>query len=137
MTAVLAGLGLLLGLNGNAAATLISFGSGGFYFIFLTVALVALFARLRGRWNPAAGEFRLGRAGLVINVLAVVWLLFEAVNIAWPRAELAPPSGSWIQVWAVVLVFSALLVVGLTYVAIAKPHTRLSPALPTEGAKAL
>ncbi|WP_187285438.1 hypothetical protein [Streptomyces sp. OR43] len=35
------GVGLLLGLNGNAAATLISFGSGGFYFIFLAVALVA------------------------------------------------------------------------------------------------
>lgn len=30
-----AGLGLLLGLNGNAAATLIAFGSGGFHFTFL------------------------------------------------------------------------------------------------------
>ncbi|MFD8570168.1 APC family permease [Streptomyces sp. NPDC059639] len=125
VTAVLAGLGLILGLNGNAAATLISFGSGGFYFIFLTVALVALVARLRGRWNPSAGELRLGRTGLVINVLAVVWLLFEAVNIAWPRTELAPPGGSWVQVWAVVLVFSVLLVLGLAYVLIAKPHTRL------------
>ncbi|MGW4821009.1 hypothetical protein ACWEP4_18945 [Streptomyces sp. NPDC004227] len=32
---MLAGLGLLLGLNGNAAATLIAFGSGGFHFTFL------------------------------------------------------------------------------------------------------
>ncbi|MCX5529085.1 APC family permease [Streptomyces sp. NBC_00006] len=132
-TAVLAGLGLLLGLNGNAAATLISFGSGGFYFIFLAVALVALFARLRGRWDPSAGELRLGRTGLVVNVLAVAWLLFEAVNIAWPRAELAPPEGSWLQIWAVVLVFSVLLVVGLAYVVIAEPHTKLpsSSASPT------
>ncbi|MFF3719598.1 APC family permease [Streptomyces prasinus] len=126
VTAVLAALGLLLGLNGNAAATLISFGSGGFYFIFLTVAVVALTARLKGRWNPAAGQLRLGRTGLVINVLAVVWLLFEAVNIAWPRAELAPAGGSWVQVWAVVLVFSVLFAIGLVYVAVAKPHTELA-----------
>lgn len=125
VTAVLASLGLLLGLNGNAAATLIAFGSGGFYFVFLSVAVVALIARLTGRWRPAEGRVHLGRAGLVINVLAVVWLLFEAINIAWPRVELAPVDGSWVQVWAVVLVFSALLVVGLVYVAIAKPHIRL------------
>ncbi|MFD5659165.1 APC family permease [Streptomyces hirsutus] len=126
VTAVLAALGLLLGLNGNAAATLISFGSGGFYFIFLTVAVVALVARLKGRWNPAAGQLRLGRAGLVINILAVVWLLFESVNIAWPRAELAPVGGSWVQVWAVILVFSALFAIGLVYVVVAKPHTELA-----------
>ncbi|MEU5614302.1 APC family permease [Streptomyces sparsogenes] len=131
VTAVLAGLGLLLGFNGNAAATLISFGSGGFYFVFLTVALVALVARLRGRWNPSEGDLRLGRTGPVINGLAVAWLLFEAVNIAWPRTELAPPSGSWIQVWAVVLVFSALLVLGLAYVVAARPHTRPAADLPT------
>ncbi|WP_055694181.1 APC family permease [Streptomyces prasinopilosus] len=125
-TAALAALGLLLGLNGNAAATLISFGSGGFYFVFLTVAVVALTARLRGRWNPAAGQLRLGGTGLVINVLAVVWLLFEAVNIAWPRAQLAPVGGSWVQVWAVILVFSVLFALGLVYVAVAKPHTKLA-----------
>ena len=125
VTAALASLGLLLGLNGNAAATLIAFGSGGFYFVFLSVAVVALIARLTGRWRPSEGRVNLGRAGLVINVLAVVWLLFEATNIAWPRVELAPVDGSWVQVWAVVLVFSALLVIGLAYVAIAKPHTRL------------
>ncbi|MGW4032940.1 APC family permease [Streptomyces sp. NPDC004838] len=134
VTAVLASLGLLLGLNGNAAATLIAFGSGGFYFIFLTVAVVALAARLTGRWNPAAGRLRLGRTGLVINVVAVVWLLFEAVNIAWPRVELAPADGSWVQVWAVILVFSVLFVAGLLYVAIAKPHTRLPATRTTESA---
>ncbi|OQR62004.1 amino acid permease [Streptomyces maremycinicus] len=132
VTAVLAAFGLLLGLNGNAAATLISFGSGGFYFIFLTVAVVALVARLTGRWQPSSGQLRLGRAGLVVNVLAVVWLVFESVNIAWPRTELAPVDGSWIQVWAVVLVFSALFVIGLVYIAVAKPHTKLAPSPTSE-----
>ena len=124
-TAVLASLGLLFGLNGNAAATLIAFGSGGFYFVFLSVALVALVSRLSGRWRPSQGRVRLGRAGLVINVVAVVWLLFEATNIAWPRVELAPVGGSWVQVWAVILVFSVLFAIGLVYVMVAKPHTRL------------
>jgi len=126
VTAVLAALGLLLGLNGNAAATLISFGSGGFYFVFLAVALTALVARLTGRWNPDSGQVRLGRLGLVVNVLAVVWLLFEAINIAWPRTELAPVGGSWVQVWAVILVFSALFLIGLAYVLLARPHTKLA-----------
>lgn len=45
---ILAAAGLMLGLNGNAAGTLIAFGSGGFYVVFLLVASTALYARLRG-----------------------------------------------------------------------------------------
>ena len=121
-TAVLAALGLLLGLNGNAAATLISFGSGGFYIVFLIVAAVALWARLSGRWDPRQGSFVPGPFGLTINILAVVWLAFEVVNVAWPRAELAPVDGTWVQVWAVILVFSVLIVIGLGYLVLRKPH---------------
>lgn len=124
-TAVLAGAGLLLGLNGNAAATLISFGSGGFYIVFLIVAAVALWARLTRRWDPDRGSFKPGRFGLVINVLAVVWLVFEVVNVAWPRVELAPVDGTWVQIWAVILVFSALIVIGLVYLAVRKPHLEI------------
>ena len=130
-TAVLAALGLLLGLNGNAAATLISFGSGGFYVVFLIVAAVALWARLSGRWDPNRGSFRPGRFGLLVNVLAVIWLVFEVVNVAWPRAELAPADGTWVQVWAVILVFSVLIVLGLIYLAVRKPHLETAtPARP-------
>ncbi|MFC4224336.1 APC family permease [Lysinibacter cavernae] len=125
-TAVLATLGLLLGLNGNAAATLISFGSGGFYIVFLIVAAVALWARLTKRWDPSLGSFKPGRFGLVINVLAVIWLLFEVVNVAWPRAELAPVDGTWVQIWAVILVFSALIVIGIVYLAVQKPHLEIA-----------
>lgn len=124
-TAVLAALGLLLGLNGNAAATLISFGSGGFYIVFLIVAAVALWARLTGRWDPNKGSFKPGGFGLIINVLAVVWLVFEVVNVAWPRAELAPIDGTWVQIWAVILVFSVLIVIGLIYLAVRKPHLEI------------
>lgn len=124
VTAVLAAAGLLLGLNGNAAATLISFGSGGFYVVFLAVALTALYGRLSGRWNPKQGALRLGVWGLILNIVAVVWLAFEVVNIAWPREQFAPVGGTFVQVWAVIIIFTALLIVGLVYLLVAKPHLK-------------
>lgn len=130
-TAVLAAAGLLLGLNGNAAATLISFGSGGFYIVFLIVAVVGLWARLTGRWDPRDGSFQLAGLGLVVNILAVIWLLFEVVNVAWPRAELAPVDATWVQVWAVILVFSALIVIGAIYLVVRKPHREIKDAAHT------
>ena len=48
---LLASLGLALGLNATAVGTLIAFGSGGFFVVFLIVAACALWARLVGRWD--------------------------------------------------------------------------------------
>ncbi|MFF9351514.1 APC family permease [Streptomyces sp. NPDC014734] len=123
---VLACLGLLLGLNGDAAGTLMAFGSGGFYIVFLIVTATALRARLTGRWDPDKGDMKMGRKGLVLNIVAVVWLVFEAINVAWPRASLAAPGAPWIVVWAVIAVFSALTVIGLIYLFVAKPHLRIA-----------
>lgn len=123
---LVASLGLGLGLNATAVGTLIAFGSGGFFFVFLIVTLSALYARLSGRWDPAKGALNLGRKGLAINAFAVCWLLFEAVNVAWPRELLAPPGAPWFQVWAVVVVFSALALFGLAYLWLAKPHRRIA-----------
>lgn len=122
VTGVLGAAGLLLGLNGDAVGTLITFGSGGFYIVFLIVAVTALISRLTGRWDPNKGELRLGRLGLGINVLAVLWLAFEATNVAWPRPEFAAPGAPFITVWAVIIIFSALMAAGLIYLIIAKPH---------------
>jgi len=130
---LVASLGLGLGLNATAVGTLIAFGSGGFFFVFLIVTVSALFARLTGRWNPDKGALRLGRKGLAINAFAVIWLTFEAINVAWPRVLLAPPGAPWFQVWAVVLVFSALALFGLAYLFIAKPHRRIATSLSFAG----
>jgi lipopolysaccharide export LptBFGC system permease protein LptF len=68
---------------------------------------------------------RLGRrTGLAINVAAVIWLAFETVNIAWPRTSLAPPGAPTYQVWAAPIVLAVIAVVGLTYLAVARPHRR-------------
>jgi len=125
--AVAASAGLLLGLDTAAVGTLITFGTGGYYITFCLVCSAALVARLAGRWTPG-GSFRLGRWGLPINVLAVLWLIFEAVNMAWPRASLAPPGAPFWQVWAVVLVSAVLVLVGTLYVLINRPHERVREA---------
>jgi amino acid transporter len=123
MTAVIACLGLLLGLDSAAVGSLIAFGTAAIYVSFLLIALAALIARLRGTWRPA-GRIRLGRAGLVVNVLAVAWLSFETVNIAWPREALAPPDAPFYQVWAAPIVLALIAAVGVTYLVVARPHAQ-------------
>ena len=61
-----------------------------------------------------------------MNVLAVAWLAFETVNIAWPRESLAPPGAPFYQVWAAPIVLALIAVAGLAYLALAKPHRRIS-----------
>jgi amino acid transporter len=126
-TTIVGWAGLLLGLHSAAIGSLITFGTAGIYVSFLLFVLAALAARLRGTWRPA-GDIRLGRAGLVANALAAAWLLFETVNIAWPRASIAPPGAPWYQVWAAPLVLSAIAVAGVGYLLVARPQAKLGHA---------
>ncbi len=125
VTTAVACLALLLGLRSAAVGSLIAFGTAAIYVAFLLVALAALIARVRGTWVPA-GQVQLGRAGVVVNALAVVWLAFETVNIAWPRRSLAPPGAPAYQVWAAPIVLALIAAVGLSYLAIARPHRKLA-----------
>jgi amino acid transporter len=130
-TAAIACLGLLLGLDSAAVGSLIAFGTAAIYLAFLLIALAALIARLRGTWKPA-GLVRLGRIGVVVNALAVAWLAFETVNIAWPRESLAPPGAPAYQVWAAPLVLALIAAVGVAYMALAKPQGAISGSAPDE-----
>jgi amino acid transporter len=125
VTTVIACLGLLLALHSAAIGSVITFGTAAIYVSFLMIATAALVARLRGTWVPG-GHVQLGRAGLVLNVLAVAWLAFETVNIAWPRESLAPVGAPWYQVWAAPLVLALIGAAGLAYLVAAKPHRRLA-----------
>ncbi len=113
---LLSGFGLLFGLNDQAVATIIAFGTGGLYAMFTMTTGVGLFTRLTGRWNPALGELKLGAWGLVINTAAFLWSVFEFVNIAWPRPYAVAPDAPWWQLWAVPLVLGGIL--ALTTVAV-------------------
>ncbi len=115
-TVLLAGCGLIFGLNDDAVATIIAFGTGGLYAMFTFTTGFALFARLTGRWNPQLGELKLGAWGLIINILAFIWSLFEVINIAWPRPYAISADAPWWQLWATPLVLGSILTVTTLYI---------------------
>jgi len=130
---LLAGLGLLFGLNDGAVATVIAFGTGGLYAMFAMTTGVGLYTRLTGRWNPALGELRLGGWGLAINVAAFLWSLFEFVNIAWPRVYAVSSDAPWWQLWAVPLVLGSILSVTTFYIVLKRLRTERHHKNPVEG----
>ncbi|SFN99097.1 amino acid/polyamine/organocation transporter, APC superfamily [Nitrosospira briensis] len=125
-TVSLAGLGLLFGLNDGAVATVIAFGTGGLYAMFSMTTGVGLYTRLTGRWNPALGELKLGAWGLVINVVAFAWSVFELVNIAWPRPYATAPGAPWWQLWAVPLVLGTIVGTTALYILVNKIRRRIA-----------
>lgn len=108
-TVLLATLGLLFGLNDEAVATVLAFGTGGLYAMFAMTTGVGLYTRLTGRWDPSLGQLNLGSWGLLINIAAFLWSVFEFVNIAWPRPYATSPNAPWWQLWAVPLVLGSIL----------------------------
>lgn len=81
---------------------------------YLCVTIPLLMARRRGTWPPprpagAPPRFSLGRLGLPINLLAVVWGVVITVNFIWPRQSVynATPPHHWY------LQYGPLLAIGL------------------------
>ena len=83
------------------------------YIAYLLVTVPMLVARLRGRWSSAKqeGRFTLGRWGLPVNILAVLWGAVMTIDLGWPRDEIynADPPHHWYLQWSAVL----FVVVGL------------------------
>ena len=78
----------------------------------------------RSRHCSRAGRASCRARGWSSTSLAVAWLAFETVNIAWPRASLAPLGAPWYQVWAAPMVVAAITVIGLAYLVLARPTVR-------------
>jgi len=100
---------------GNAAlfTTLSSVCIVMLYLAYLLVTVPMLLSRLRGDWNRTGqtmpGDlFSLGRWGLPVNILAVLYGAVMVVNLAWPRPEVYDPAGD-----NGILLYSAPLVVGI------------------------
>ena len=85
------------------------------YLAYLLVTAPMLVKRLRGVWpGPDAGRsgyFSLGRFGLPVNILAVVWGAAMALNLAWPRAEVYGEGLRWIAF----IFIGAIIVLGLAW----------------------
>lgn len=102
----------------NALTRIVSFASLGIYLGFMMVVLAALRARLMG-WQPN-GKFTLGRWGLLVNVVALVYQCVAAVNMAWPRTPDAPWYDNYLVLLSVVIVVG----VGALYLFLGNPHDR-------------
>ena len=90
------------------------------YIAYLLVTMPMLKARLDGRWRSGdtpKGYFTLGKWGLPINIAAVVWGLFMAINLAWPRASVynATEPFHWYLKWGAVLFIGIVMGGGFLY----------------------
>lgn len=106
-TGVIAAVLLISTQSEDVYLTLISMATGGFYISFAMPVIGQLIARARGRWEP--GAWSLGRYGMLVAIVASVWVVFEYINIAWPRAEGVP----WYQDWAVFLMTGIIGALGI------------------------
>jgi urea carboxylase system permease len=118
------------------------------YIAYLMVTTPLLIQRVKG--DPvAAGTdedgrklFSLGRAGLYINAVAVVYGLAMAINLGWPRADVYDPAGEGWYLHYLPLITLAVVAIGGA-VAYRSQRSRyhasigLAPAAPeVEGASA-
>ncbi|MDT7709811.1 MAG: hypothetical protein QOG20_5418 [Pseudonocardiales bacterium] len=94
---------------------------------YLMVTGPMLLRRLRGHWpRPEHGEFfSLGRWGLPVNIIAVVYGVGMTINLAWPRPEVYG-NDAWYYQWGAVVFTAVIVVVGLVVVAITRRH-RVTP----------
>lgn len=87
---------------------------------YLCVTVPMLRARLRGEWEVVPGGrqlFTLGRLGLPVNALAVVWGVLLTTNLLWPRAEVYNATGPhhWYLRFGPILFTAIILGSGLLY----------------------
>jgi len=73
----------------SGAATIAIAATGIIYLSYFLGNIVIMRARLRG-WPRTPAPFRLGRWGMLVNILALVYGGAMLVNFAWPRAASNP-----------------------------------------------
>ncbi|MCY0929531.1 APC family permease [Streptomyces sp. H27-H1] len=87
------------------------------YVAYLLVTMPMLVQRLRGKWTPSTDHFSLGRWGLPVNILAVIWGTAMTINLLWPRAEVYNATGPqhWYLRWGGVLFVGVVAAGGFVY----------------------
>jgi len=89
------------------------------YLAYLLVTIPLLIQRLRGNPDysgaaPIPGYFTLGKWGLPINIVAVVFGLALLIDVGWPRAEIYNANGGpWEMTWFAPLFILAATIIGV------------------------
>jgi urea carboxylase system permease len=141
--------------NQSAFLALTSVAIVMFYIAYLGVTGGMLVKRLRGQWpRPDHGPyFSLGRWGMLVNVVAVLYGAIVAVNIAWPRSAVYDAlagtkdssghviPGHWYFQYIALLFIGIVVIVGSIYyfavynrkpIAVLREHAAEVPSLPGE-----
>jgi urea carboxylase system permease len=141
--------------NQSAFLALTSVAIVMFYIAYLGVTVGMLIRRLRGTWpRPEHGPyFSLGRWGLPVNLLAVIYGAVVAVNIAWPRSAVYDSlagtkdaaghviPGHWYWQYIAILFIGIVFLVGTAYyltvyrrkpISVLREHAAEVPTLPGE-----
>jgi urea carboxylase system permease len=105
--------------NQSAFAAITSIAIIMFYLAYLGVTVPMLRRRLNGTWpTPDHGPyFSLGRWGMTVNVVAVIYQVLVVINLAWPRTAIynALPPAHWYFKWSAVLFIGAVYIIGFAY----------------------
>jgi urea carboxylase system permease len=98
-----------------------------FYIPYLMVTFPMLLKRLRGQWpSPTHGpHFSMGRWGLPVNIVAVLYGTLMTINLALPRAAVYG-SDHWYFQWGAILFTAVIVALGAVILLVTKRH-RIRP----------
>ena len=108
------------------------------YLAYLGVTVPLLVVRMRHRNTDGfpsgvdehgAPQFSLGRWGVAVNVVAVIYQVGMVVNLMWPRPEIYDLTGEtwWLQ-WSAILFIGLTLVIGAVYFVARRLHRSIALA---------
>ena len=100
-----------------------------FYIPYMCVTVPLLLKRMRGNWpRPEHGPyFSMGRFGLPLNIIAVLYQTAVVINLAWPRPDVYG-SDHWFFQWGAFVFVGGVAILGGCYYFI-RHHGRISEVL--------
>jgi amino acid transporter len=124
----------------SGAATIAIAATGMIYLSYFLGNLVIMRARLRG-WPKVRAPFRLGRWGILVNIVALLYGGAMIVNFAWPRAISDPKpdqtNGALGLGWSVLdkipilwTVVIGIVIIGVIYYLAAGRRQPFAPVIP-------
>ena len=106
--------------------SLVSFGVSGIYLSFFLTVIAAIVGD-SARWI-AEGKFQLGSWAWPVYIIAAAYLGLMFLNVVAPTG-LTSPRGYFNLDWITLLVIVIIAVVGLIYLAVARPDRRVQQHL--------